>query len=106
MSHRPSRNPTGPAAAEPALGGDRSELPDWIRNRDLTAERTSGAAPLSPVITSHVLTMREVADVLRVSSRTVRRMIDRGELQAVRIGRSVRVQRAAVEALLGGCKYQ
>ncbi len=38
------------------------------------------------------LTIREVNDLLKVSERTVRRWIAEGDLQALKIGRSVRVR--------------
>lgn len=53
-----------------------------------------------------LLTIDEVAVHLRVSTRTVRRLIASGDLQASKIGRSVRVSRAAVEAMLGPDKSQ
>ena len=39
-----------------------------------------------------MLTLQDVADFLQVSTRTVRRLVDRGELAAFRIGRSIRVR--------------
>jgi excisionase family DNA binding protein len=42
---------------------------------------------------AHLLTAQEVADLLRVSSMTVYRLIRNGELPAVRVGRSYRVRR-------------
>ncbi|MDA8076217.1 MAG: helix-turn-helix domain-containing protein [Actinomycetota bacterium] len=41
---------------------------------------------------SRFMTVGEVASVLRVSSMTVYRLINAGELPAVRIGRSLRVR--------------
>jgi excisionase family DNA binding protein len=40
-----------------------------------------------------LLTVAEVADVLRVSTMTVYRLIHNGELPAVRVGRNYRVRR-------------
>jgi excisionase family DNA binding protein len=45
-------------------------------------------------------TIRETAQLLKVSPITIRRYIDAGRLQAVRVGRSVRVRREAIEAFL------
>lgn len=45
------------------------------------------------------MTVRETARLLRVSPVTVRRYIKAGRLQAVRIGRNVRIEREAVEKL-------
>ena len=38
-----------------------------------------------------LITIDNAADILAVSSRTVRRMLERGELPSVRIGRSIRI---------------
>ena len=43
-----------------------------------------------------LLTVREVAQELRVSPMTVRRYIASGKLPAVRVGRGIRVERAAI----------
>jgi excisionase family DNA binding protein len=47
-----------------------------------------------------LLTVDEVALILRISCRTVWRMIDDGRLPAVRVDRAVRLHRAAVAALI------
>jgi excisionase family DNA binding protein len=44
-----------------------------------------------------VLTRREAAGVLKVSTRTIDRLLDRGALRAVRIGRSVRIPKTELE---------
>jgi excisionase family DNA binding protein len=46
------------------------------------------------------LTVQEVAELLRVSSMTVYRLIKAGDLPAVRIGRSFRVRETDVDAYL------
>ena len=46
------------------------------------------------------LTVQEVADMLRVSSMTVYRLIKAGDLPAVRVGRSFRVLPADVDGYL------
>ena len=46
------------------------------------------------------LTVQEVANVMRVSSMTVYRLIKAGELPAVRVGRSFRVSEPDVDAYL------
>ena len=43
------------------------------------------------------LTIREVTDLLKVSERTVRRWIGKGDLPAVKIGRSVRIRREDID---------
>jgi excisionase family DNA binding protein len=46
------------------------------------------------------LTVQEVADLMRVSSMTVYRLIKAGDLPAVRVGRSFRVSEVDVDAYL------
>lgn len=47
-----------------------------------------------------LLTVREVADVMRVSNMTVYRLIRGGELEATRVGRSYRIWEGDVDAYL------
>jgi excisionase family DNA binding protein len=51
-------------------------------------------------IHSRFMTVGEVAAVLRVSSMTVYRLINAGQLPAVRIGRSFRVHEAELDRYL------
>jgi excisionase family DNA binding protein len=46
------------------------------------------------------LTVQEVADLMRVSSMTVYRLIKAGDLPAVRVGRSFRVRDVDVDTYL------
>jgi excisionase family DNA binding protein len=46
------------------------------------------------------LTVGEVANVLRVSNMTVYRLINAGELPAVRVGRSFRLRESDLDAYL------
>ena len=43
------------------------------------------------------LTIPDAANVLQVAHRTIRRMIERGELKAYRVGRQVRIKPADLE---------
>jgi excisionase family DNA binding protein len=47
-----------------------------------------------------LLVVKEAADFLRLSERTVWRMIDDGRLPAVRFGRAVRIRPEALAALM------
>lgn len=47
-----------------------------------------------------LLTVKETADMLRVSPVTIRRHIASGKLPAVRIGRAIRIERDAVSTLV------
>jgi excisionase family DNA binding protein len=50
---------------------------------------------------AHLLTAAEVAAILNISLRSVRRMIKNGMLPIVRIGRLVRIRPEALAALIG-----
>ncbi len=47
-----------------------------------------------------MLTVREVAERLKVSTKTVYRLVYRGELPAYKVGRSVRVQEEDLKSFL------
>jgi excisionase family DNA binding protein len=47
-----------------------------------------------------LLTAAEVAEILNISLRSVRRMLADGRLSFVRIGRSVRIRPEALEAMI------
>ena len=49
---------------------------------------------------SDLLTVKEVAEILRVSQPTVLRMIDDGELRAIRVRNQWRIRRSDLEAFL------
>ena len=49
---------------------------------------------------NQLLTVEDVAKYLNVSVGTVRNLINGGDLEAVRVGRSVRIRPEAVEAFL------
>lgn len=50
--------------------------------------------------TGPLLTVAEVADVLRVSNMTVYRLIKAGELPALRVGKNYRIRQADLDAYL------
>lgn len=51
-------------------------------------------------MSDHLLTAGEVAERLRVSTMTIYRLIRRGELPAVRVGRNYRVRTRDLDAFL------
>jgi excisionase family DNA binding protein len=53
-----------------------------------------------------LLTVAEVASVMRISTMTVYRLIKAGELPAVRVGRSYRVRGSALEQYLSSRSVQ
>lgn len=54
------------------------------------------ASTLAPLLTT-----KDAAQILNVSQRTIRRLIASGSIPAVRIGRSVRIRRRDLVALIG-----
>jgi excisionase family DNA binding protein len=59
--------------------------------------RSSRPPPAAPL-----LTFADVAEQLQVSLRTVRRLVDAGELAVIRIGRAVRIDPRDLERFLAG----
>lgn len=58
----------------------------------------------NPALPDHkLLTVAEVSRALRVSKMTIYRLIDSGELPAIRVGRSFRVPESAYRAYLDRC---
>lgn len=55
---------------------------------------------MSKLSESRFLTVQEVADLMRVSSMTVYRLIKSGDLRAVRVGRSFRVRQEDIDGYL------
>ena len=60
----------------------------------MTAKRKGTVPPIG----DHLLTLREAADVLRLSTRTVRKYILRGEIKGRIIGGRWRIRRADLDA--------
>lgn len=58
----------------------------------MSARSSTGPRPV------HALTVEQAAEQLQVSTKTVRRLIERGELQFHRIGRLLRISQKAVTA--------
>jgi excisionase family DNA binding protein len=80
-----ARNHTGPASHE----GDAA------LKRRATPPRPTTACRL------RLLTVNEVAELLQVSGKTVRRWIERQELRTHRLGRQLRVAEEDLAAFLG-----
>lgn len=57
--------------------------------------QVSGNAPIEPL-----LTVAEVAGMLRVSNMTVYRLIKNGQLGAIRVGKNYRIRQADLDAYL------
>ena len=48
---------------------------------------------------TELLSIRDVSEILKVSQTTVRRMLARGELKGVRVGRLWRIARSEIDKL-------
>lgn len=57
-------------------------------------------------LTPLAYSVRDIAELVRVSDRTVWRWIKAGELRSVKVGGSVRVPAAEVEKLFQGAKVE
>lgn len=64
----------------------------------MTSEHAGGPGPL--------LTVAEVADVLRVSNMTVYRLIKGGQLSALRVGKNYRIRQGDLDAYLNAGSVQ
>ena len=97
MIYKSTKKPsTAPAALTPISGAD---LPAWVYAKpDPVAYAAESQAPADA--TDDLLTRAEVARYLRVSDRTVSRLIRTGQLPASRIGRGVRIRRSDLLDLL------
>lgn len=78
-----------------------SDLPAWALTAPKQVEVATAARP-TPVADDKLLTLAEVAHYLRVSNRTVSRMIKSGRLPAKRVGRAIRIERSWLMVMLAG----
>ena len=107
----------GARPAPPESGSDLNSIFVLRVGHWQHAPRSTAAAPIplhsqftgvevllvvsQPLSKSRFLTVQEVADLMRVSTMTVYRIIKAGDLAAVRVGRSFRVRESDVDAYLG-----
>lgn len=68
----------------------------------MNAINRARSAPFLPP--GQLLTLREVATQLRLSEKTVRRLVARGDLLALRLGRSLRIAEDDLRAYLNRCR--
>ena len=86
----PRKPSPAPAASTPI---SRADLPAWVYAKpEPGAHATTTQAPVDA--TNDLMTRSEVARYLRVSDRTVSRLIRAGKLPAARIGRAVRIRQS------------
>lgn len=77
-------------------------IEDHIRSivKEELAKLQPSLSPAPVAQPSQVLTVKQVAKELAVSVETVRAMIHRGELEHVKVGKRLRVQRHELDAYL------
>ncbi len=97
MSYKNTKKPSHTSAASISISG--VDLPAWVYAK---AEPTAHAAePQAPAdATDDLLTRTEVARYLRVSDRTVSRLVRTGKLPVARIGRAVRIRQSDLLEML------
>lgn len=94
----PQKPSPAPAASTPI---SRADLPAWVYAKPPPeAHATTPQAPADA--TDDLLTRAEAARYLRVSDRTVSRLIRTGKLPAARIGRAVRIRKSDLIDMLDG----
>tara|TARA_R100001510_G_C7616098_1_gene178212 strand:- start:509 stop:733 length:225 start_codon:yes stop_codon:yes gene_type:complete len=53
-----------------------------------------------------LLSVREVADILKVSTRTVQRLVRKQDLRAYRVGRQLRIPELAITEMLRNTRFE
>lgn len=82
-----------------ATSSGTTNLPAWAlaASKQIAVAHANVQTPFAP---DELLTLSEVAQYLRVSPRTVSRMIKSGHLPAKRVGRGVRIERSQLMVML------
>jgi excisionase family DNA binding protein len=75
-----------------ALPTNQYAAADDLRLRAQNPMTGAPSPPGSVSTATRLMTVNEASTLLRVSAKTIRRLIERGELPPVRIGRSVRLR--------------
>ena len=81
-------------------------VPSWAQKPEITflrpleASLRDGSSAISASPKLALLHVDEAATILNVSSKTIRRLLARGDLKAVRIGRLVRIRFSELENLI------
>ena len=91
MSYKSTKKPSLRPAASTSVSG--IDLPTWVyaKPEPMAHAATPQVSADNP---ADLLTRAEVAQYLRVSDRTVSRLIRAGKLPAARIGRAVRIRQS------------
>ena len=92
--------PSNLTAVVPAWAQELETVP----TRPLKTFPATGFPPASNTPSQALLRVDEAAAFLKVSSKTIRRLVARGDLTAVRIGRLVRIHFSEIDRLMAaGC---
>ena len=78
---------------------DPSDLPAWVHVAPKQIDAAASGRP-TPLAADEWLTLAEVAQYLRLSKRTVSRMIKAGRMPAKRVGRAVCIARSQLITML------
>ena len=89
-------SPKGTERLSEAPSSPVGGLPSWVYD---AAHGRDAKSPASCGPRSSLLTLKEVADRLALSTRTVRRLVAHGDLEAVWLGRSVRIAPSSLERI-------
>jgi len=83
-----------------AASADMSKIPSRALDRERVDPAQSHPPPLTdvanPIRIAPLMTVSDAAAVLRVSTKTIRRLIAKADLQVVRVGRSVRLRQEEI----------
>jgi excisionase family DNA binding protein len=101
---------SGDLARDATSPSHRGDLPAWVHDFAAPgaaapsgkndAEAFPAGSSSAEAQISHFLTMSDVAGELRISTKTVSRLLKRGDLKGIHIGRSVRIARGDLERFL------
>ena len=88
------------AAYQPASRGALTAEQNRLMNNLSCADKPACSDRVFRSSTAPLLTVDDAAHLLAVSVKTIRRLIGRGELPSVRIGRAVRIRPEGLQALV------
>ena len=99
MFYKIAKKPLRGHAASTSISSE--DLPAWVYAKPEPEDRAATPHDAAPT-TDDLLTRTEVARYLRVSDRTVSRLVRKGQLPASRIGRTVRIRQSDLLDMLAG----
>ena len=90
----------GPATTQPRTDGTPASQPGVEQPAPAARQRPAEPEPPQPRYGGRLLTVAEVAAIMRSSKLAVYRLVHSGELPAIRVGRALRVPEEAVHDYL------